>query len=143
MFLLDFLVALGVALLLTVIIAALFGTTGPWPYAWLAFLLILLVAWAAGTWARPVGPPLWGVYWMPFLVFGLIVALVIAAATPPDRARRRSAEVPASAGGAAPRRRHPKRPPSPSAWACGSCSSCFWSRSSWATPCDTPCCVAA
>jgi len=102
MFLLDFLVALGVALLLTVIIAALFGTTGPWPYAWLAFLLILLVAWAAGTWARPVGPPLWGVYWMPFLVFGLIVALVIAAATPPDRARRRSAEVPASAGGAAP-----------------------------------------
>lgn len=102
MFLLDFLVALGVALLLTVIIAALFGTTGPWPYAWLAFLLILLVAWAAGTWARPVGPPLWGVYWMPFLVFGLIVALVIAAATPPDRARRRSGEVPASAGAAAP-----------------------------------------
>jgi len=102
MFLLDFLVALGVALLLTVIIAALFGSTGPWPYAWLAFLLILLVAWAAGTWARPVGPPLWGVYWMPFLVFGLIVALVIAAATPPDRARRRSGEVPASAGAAAP-----------------------------------------
>lgn len=102
MFLLDFLVALGVTLLLTVIIAALFGTTGPWPYAWLAFLLILLVAWAAGTWARPVGPPLWGVYWMPFLVFGLIVALVIAAATPPDRARRRSGEVPASAGAATP-----------------------------------------
>ena len=101
MFLIDFLVALAVALLLTVIIAALFGSTGPWPYAWLAFLLILLVAWAAGTWARPIGPPLWGVYWMPFLVFGLVVALVIAAATPPDGGRRLSGEVPVSPEAAA------------------------------------------
>lgn len=83
MFLADFLVALLVALLLTALFAAVFGTTGPWSGFWVYFLLILLMAWVAGIWVRPFGPAVWGVYWFPFLLFGLIAALLIAAATPP------------------------------------------------------------
>lgn len=84
MFLAEILFAIGIALVLTAIFSAAFGSTGPWPSFWVFFGIVLLVAWAAGLWARPFGPALWGVYWLPFVVFGLIAALVIAAATPPS-----------------------------------------------------------
>jgi hypothetical protein len=82
----EFLIALAVALMLTAAFAA-FDATGPWAGFWVFFVLVLLVAWAAGVWVRPFGPAVWGIAWAPYLVFGLIAALIVAAAAP---ARRRS-----------------------------------------------------
>jgi hypothetical protein len=83
----EFLIALAVALLLTAAFAA-FDATGPWTGFWAFLVLVLLVAWAAGVWVRPFGPTVWGVAWAPYLVFGLIAALIVAAVTPPRRGTR-------------------------------------------------------
>jgi peptidoglycan/LPS O-acetylase OafA/YrhL len=91
----DVLIAIGVAIVLTAIFVAVYGSTGPWPSFWIFFVIVLLAALAGGLWARPFGPAVWGVYWAPFLVFGLIIALVIAAAAPP---RGRRGELPEEPG---------------------------------------------
>ncbi len=83
MFLVEFLFALGVALLLTGIFSLAFRYRGPWDVWWLFLLIILLVAWAGGLWIEPIGPPLFDIYWLPFLLVGLIFALILAAAAPP------------------------------------------------------------
>src|SRR5690606_8371874 len=44
------------------------------------FFVLLLTTWAGGLWLSPIGPPLWGVYWLPFVIVGLLVALIMAAA---------------------------------------------------------------
>jgi len=53
------------------------------------FLLIILtlLVWAGGTWSQPYGPMLWGKYWLPFLVIGLVLALLLAATAPPRSSR--------------------------------------------------------
>ncbi|MGC9357561.1 MAG: hypothetical protein ACP5GX_06840 [Anaerolineae bacterium] len=88
MFLIDFLFALAVALLLTAIFAVLFRTTGPWSSFWIFLAVIFLAAWAGGLWVAPLGPTLLGAYWLPFLLVGLFFALLMAAATPVARAPR-------------------------------------------------------
>jgi len=60
---------------------------------WAFFLLLFFATWAGGMWMLPVGPPLWGVSWMSFVVVGVVVALIIAVfitSRPP--LRRRSQE---------------------------------------------------
>jgi hypothetical protein len=46
------------------------------------FLIVLFASWAGGVWVRPAGPVLWGVYWVPFVIVGLLAALILAATTP-------------------------------------------------------------
>ncbi|OQW32305.1 MAG: hypothetical protein A4E19_19965 [Nitrospira sp. SG-bin1] len=63
------------------------GGWGAWPVFFLFFFAIL----AGGLWLTPVGPPLVGVYWVPFLFVAIFIALFWAAASPmPKRKRRRS-----------------------------------------------------
>lgn len=90
MFFIDLLFALAVALLLTLIFAAILGTRGPWASVWVFLLVVFLAAWAGGLWITPFGPPLFDTYWLPFLLVGLIFALLLAAVTPvaPPRTRR-------------------------------------------------------
>ena len=57
------------------------------------FVLFFLAIWTGGLWLTPVGPPLIGVYWMPFLFVAIFIALFWAAAPPPPR-RRRTGEQP-------------------------------------------------
>ncbi len=52
---------------------------------WPVFILFFLAIWAGGLWVTPVGPPLIGVYWMPFLFVAIFIALFWAAAPPPPR----------------------------------------------------------
>jgi hypothetical protein len=52
-------------------------------------LHLFLGTWAGGLWITPFGSPWLGVYWMPFLVAGLFVALLVAAT---DQSSRRSYE---------------------------------------------------
>jgi NADH:ubiquinone oxidoreductase subunit 6 (subunit J) len=53
------------------------------------FFILFLGTWAGGLWITPFGSPWLGVYWMPFLVAGLFVALLVAAT---DQSSRRSYE---------------------------------------------------
>ena len=82
-------VALAVALLLTVVFAAGVGSRRLGPN-WLVFFgLVLLAAWAGGVWIPPVGPALLGVYWMPFLFVALILAVLWVLTTRARRTGRR------------------------------------------------------
>lgn len=93
--LVDFIVAFVFALVLTWIFGAAVGTTGPWSGFWVFFVMVLLFTWAIGLWVRPLGPALWGVYWLPYVIFGLFVALLIAAAAPGDVRTRAPGRPPA------------------------------------------------
>lgn len=42
------------------------------------FFILFLGTWAGGLWITPFGSPWLGVYWMPFLVAGIFIALVVA-----------------------------------------------------------------
>lgn len=39
------------------------------------FLIVFTATWAGGVWLQPVGPAFAGVYWLPFLSAGLIMAV--------------------------------------------------------------------
>jgi hypothetical protein len=51
------------------------------------FLILFFATWAGGIWIAPVGPMLWGAYWVPFLIVGLFVALILLVVTEPSRRR--------------------------------------------------------
>ncbi len=49
------------------------------------FLALFLPIWAGGIWLGPMGPAVFGMYFLPFLLIGLGVALLLAAVSPPRR----------------------------------------------------------
>jgi hypothetical protein len=55
---------------------------------WL-FLIILLAVWAGGAWLRPLGPTLWGIHWLMFLLAGLVIVLFLFIAVPRKAPRGR------------------------------------------------------
>lgn len=85
MFFADLVAALLVALLVWAIFAFAFRRPGPFAGVWVAFFLIFLAAWIGGAWANPIGPAAYGVYWLPFLFFALLFALLLAAIPSPRR----------------------------------------------------------
>jgi len=92
MFFADLVAALIVALIFSVILGALMGwerpeRTGVWPSVLFLFLVLFLATWFIGTLVEPFGSPMWGIYWLPFLVIGLIITLILAATVPPRRPR--------------------------------------------------------
>jgi hypothetical protein len=74
----DVLMALAVALLVTLIFSAVLRTRGPWASTLVFFVLVFLASWAGGLWITPFGPPLFGIYWLSFLVVGVLFALLLA-----------------------------------------------------------------
>jgi hypothetical protein len=84
--------ALFAALILSAIFAVGFRKAGPWENIFSHFMLIFLISWAGGVWLSPVGPPLWSAYWLPFLLVGLVVALLLAA-VPLGRKRESTVEL--------------------------------------------------
>jgi hypothetical protein len=84
MFFLDILVALLVGVVLTALFALVFGNVGPWQTWWLFLLIVFLAAWAGGAWVTPFGPTLFEVYWLPFLLVGLLFAILLAAVPPAE-----------------------------------------------------------
>ena len=55
--------------------------------AFFLFVFVLLGVWAAYLWVPPMGPVVGDVAWLPLLIVGLAVALLIAAAVPPASRR--------------------------------------------------------
>lgn len=94
MFFAEFIVALLIALLLSLALGLGLGWERPGARAGIGsviflFVILFLITWAIGTWARPLGPAIWGVYWLPFLIGGVLIALLLAAVVPPGKPRTR------------------------------------------------------
>ena len=84
MFLGEFLFALVMAVLFTLIFAVGLKRQGPWSAWWTFFLIILLAGWAGGLWISPVGPTFIGIYWVPIILVAFIFAVLLAAVAPPS-----------------------------------------------------------
>lgn len=80
----EILVALFLAFVVLWVLIAYAGEGGGWG-AWPVFLSFFFAILAGGLWLTPVGPPLVGVYWVPFLFVAIFIALFWAAAPPPPR----------------------------------------------------------
>jgi len=83
----DLLAAFVVAMVLSLLLAAAFGWRWPGKYGPLSSLLMLFivlffVSWAGGIWVEPFGPAIWDIYWLPFLMVGIIFSLLILALIP-------------------------------------------------------------
>jgi hypothetical protein len=77
--------ALIVSLGLSAIFIAIAGFRkgGPWNNFLPFFFVVFPASWAGGIWFSPLGPPIGDVYWLPYLIMGLIFALLLAAVTSP------------------------------------------------------------
>lgn len=82
----DFVFALVVALILVILFAVIFNIRPPGFGVAAFFVIVFLASWAGGIWLTPLGPVHRGSYWLPFLLVGLMVALLLAAVrTPPPK----------------------------------------------------------
>jgi hypothetical protein len=45
----------------------------------LFFLILFVGTWGIGVWITPMGPALYGGYWLSFLLVGIVIALLMAA----------------------------------------------------------------
>ena len=78
----ELLSALIVALILSASFAFVIRRRGSRKGFFWFFLLIFLATWAVGIWIKPFGPSLGGIYWMPFLIIGMLIVLFVAVITP-------------------------------------------------------------
>jgi hypothetical protein len=85
MIFIDFVFAVTIALLLVLLFSLAFQYRGPWNNALLFFAVVLMATWAGGVWLSPIGPAVGGFYWLPFLVAGLVVSLLLAATAIPSK----------------------------------------------------------
>lgn len=91
-------IAIVVALVFTAILVAIFGRggyeEGGWATALIVFGVLFLTSWAGGVWLTPVGPQLFGVPWLPFVLMGFVAALLLSAMSParPPRTMREARE---------------------------------------------------
>ena len=72
-------VALFFALIFTAVFSGIFQIRGPWASTPIFFIVIFLSTWAIGARLSPFGPGLWGGFWLPFFLMGLVVSLLLAA----------------------------------------------------------------
>lgn len=83
MFWRHFLLALMIAVVLSAVFIIGVRRRGLWDNYLLFFAVVFLGSWAGGIWFSPLGPAWGGVYWLPFLIVGLIFALLLAAVASP------------------------------------------------------------
>lgn len=86
----EILVALFLAFIVIWTLIVYAGESGRWG-KWPVFLLFFFALLAGGLWLTPAGPPMVGVYWVPFLFVAIFIALLWAQVSPAPRRRRRKA----------------------------------------------------
>jgi len=82
MILIDILVAVGTALLLSMLLMRFAHLHGPWRRPWAFPLVIFLFAWAGGALAQASEFSGWLIYAIPFVLAGLVAAMLIVATSP-------------------------------------------------------------
>jgi hypothetical protein len=75
--------ALAVAFILTILFSVLLKNKGPWGGLWVVFIIIFLASWAANLWIHPIGPQIAGVSFVPLVIVGIIITVILAAVTRP------------------------------------------------------------
>jgi hypothetical protein len=88
MFITHLIYALFIGLAIAWLFGLALGTRGPWNSFFWFFFVIFLFSWGGGVWLTPFGPTGWGVSWLPFLVMGVFITLLLSAATPQSSRRR-------------------------------------------------------
>ncbi len=91
----DVFLSVVIATILTAAFALAYRQKGPWVSLPIFFSVVMLATWAGGIWITPVGPKIYGVPWVPFVIVGVIFALLLAIAraeVPPPRTRPEAAE---------------------------------------------------
>lgn len=78
----DLLLALVVSALLSAVFLRFVHEHGPWRKPWAFALVVFLFAWVGGAWVAPGLHSGWVTYWIPFLMVGLLPAILIAALSP-------------------------------------------------------------
>ncbi|MFW5871736.1 MAG: hypothetical protein ACOCUT_01380 [bacterium] len=84
MFWAEFFIGILFAAIFTIIFATILKKSGPWGSPLIFFIVVLLASYAISRWMLPVGPVVWGIYWIPLFWIALIVSLLLAAVTPPS-----------------------------------------------------------
>lgn len=62
-----------------------FRHRGPWGSYWSSLVIILLGLWAAQVWIEPMGPVYGGVAWLPLLLAGIYLSVLLMPAGPIHR----------------------------------------------------------
>jgi hypothetical protein len=78
----EFVVALIVALLVSVLFGYALRRRIPRKGFFWFFLILLLATWAGGMWIGPFGPTFRGIFWLPFVLVAVLVGLLLAAIAP-------------------------------------------------------------
>jgi hypothetical protein len=78
----EFLVALSIALLVSVLLGFALRRRIPRKGFFWLFLILLLATWAGGMWIGPFGPSFRGIFWLPFLLVAVLVGFFLAAIAP-------------------------------------------------------------
>ncbi len=78
----EFIFALIMAVIFTLIFAVGLRRPGPWAAWWAFFLVIFFAAWAGSLWITPAGPVFVGIYWLPIILVAFLVAVLLAAISP-------------------------------------------------------------
>jgi hypothetical protein len=61
---------------------------------WRLFVIFFFVIWAGGVWAAPVGPSHLGIYWLPFVLIAILLAVLVLTLAPQgSRSHRNELEV--------------------------------------------------
>lgn len=92
MFFFEFLFVLLLTLILTTMFAVGIRRRTTWNILLPFFLILFLATWATGIWIRPIGPVIGGIFWLPFLVIGLLYAFLLTAFIPSSQPPRTSRE---------------------------------------------------
>ncbi len=94
MFLMQFMLSLLLAGIFTLFLMAVLKQRAPGPLrgALFLFVLLFLSTWAFGAWFYPVGPVVFGVAWLGFVISGILLTMLFAAlgtVSPQARSPRR------------------------------------------------------
>lgn len=90
--LVEIILAFLIGLLLALVLVAVFrwqrpGAKGYWSTLLFLAALLFVASWAGGLWIAPFGPVGWGVRWAPFVVAGVILAILLLVFVPHRRPR--------------------------------------------------------
>ena len=93
----EALLAFFIAIVLSLVLVGIFGWQHPgrigiWPSIVFLVLILFAATWAGGAWIHKAGPHWGSLYWVPFVVVGIFLALLIATLIPPGQRPRNRRE---------------------------------------------------